>query len=62
MTIIMGANNMNYDFLDHGLPVEPANGEDASREIAKFRKYCAQLGKTASELSEDELNEYYKYT
>ena len=51
---------MNYDFLDYGLPVEPSKGDEAAEAFAHFRKYCAKLGKPASELTKDELNEYYK--
>lgn len=51
---------MNVNFLDKGLPVVPGQEEIAKDEIAKFRKYCASLGKTASQLTEKELDDYYK--
>lgn len=51
---------MNLDFLDNGLPVESGNFETASEDMRKFRAYCKSLGKTASELTEDELETFRK--
>jgi hypothetical protein len=49
---------MNLNFLDKGLPVESGNFKTASEDMRKFREYCKQLGKNASELTEDELDKF----
>lgn len=51
---------MNVDFLDKGTPLTAGQEAIAKEEIAKFRKYCDSLKKAASQLTEKELNEYYK--
>ena len=48
-----------YAFLDSGLPVEPSRVEEASEAMADFLKYCASIGKTASQLTEEELKAYH---
>ena len=48
-----------YSFLDYGLPVEPSRGEEASEAMTDFLKYCASIGKTASQLTEEELKAYH---
>ena len=51
---------MKLDFLDNGIPVEQGQFELVKNEVAKFRKYCESLNKPASQLTERELEEYYK--
>ena len=55
----MELNNMNTDFLDKSLPIVPGQESSASKELEKFRKYCKTLGKTASQLTKQELEKYY---
>lgn len=50
---------MKTDFLDKGLPTVPGQESNASNELEKFRKYCRTLGKTASQLTKQELEKYY---
>lgn len=50
---------MSMDFLDNGLPLIQGQENIAREEIEKFKKYCKSLGKTASQLTEKELEEYY---
>ena len=50
---------MSLEFLDNGLPVEHTNGEYEMEEIVKFKNYCNILGKTPSQLTKEELKEYY---
>jgi len=51
---------MNLEFLDIGLPLEAGNFETTRKEIAKFREYCELLGKKPSQLTSEELQEFYK--
>lgn len=55
----MELNSMKTDFLDKGLPTVPGQESNASNELEKFRKYCRTLGKTASQLTKQELEKYY---
>jgi hypothetical protein len=51
---------MNLDFLDNGIPTVQGQEELAKEEIMKFKKYCKSLNKSASQLTKEELEEYYK--
>lgn len=51
---------MNLDFLDYGLPLEPDYSEDKGDDVTKFRKYCKELGKEPSDLTDEELKRFYK--
>lgn len=51
---------MNLDFLDNGLPIEHNDSIDISAEIKNFINYCKTIKKKPSELTEEELNAFYK--
>ena len=50
----------NLSFLDYGLPVEHTSDVDVSEEIAKFREYCRLPDKKPEQLTEEQLQRYYK--
>ena len=51
---------MNLDFLDCGIPIEPDYSGNSSKIMGEFRKYCKELGKDPSELTEEDFQRFYK--
>lgn len=51
---------MNLDFLDCGIPIEPDYSGNSSKIMGEFRKYCKELGKEPSELTEEDFQRFYK--
>ena len=49
----------NLDFLDAGLPAEH-NDNDVSHEISHFLEFCKNTNKRPEQLTDRELNLFYK--